>query len=80
MKEKIIEIIRNACALEENVTEETVLQDISLDSLSFVEAIVKIENEFDIEFDFQQVDLSNWNTVCDIIKIVRKLRNEKNNK
>lgn len=80
MKEKIIEIIRNACALEENVTEETVLQDISLDSLSFVEAIVKIENEFNIEFDFQQVDLSNWNTVCDIIKIVRKLRNEKNNK
>ncbi len=78
MKEKIIEIIRNACALEENdITLETKLQDLSLDSLSFIEAIVKIEQEFNIEFEIDQADLVYWNTVGDIILKVKELYCEK---
>ena len=77
MKEKI-EIIRNACALEENdITLETKLQDLSLDSLSFIEAIVKIEQEFNIEFEIDQADLVYWNTVGDIILKVKELYCEK---
>lgn len=68
MKEKIIEIIRNACALEEkNITLQTKLKDLSLDSLSFIEAIVKIEQTFDIEFEFEQAELSYWESIGDII-------------
>ena len=78
MKEKIIEIIRNACALEENdITLETKLQDLSLDSLSFIEAIVKIEQKFNIEFEIDQADLVYWNTVGDIILKVKELYCEK---
>ena len=78
MKEKIIEIIRNACALEENdITLETKLQDLSLDSLSFIEAIVNIEQEFNIEFEIDQADLVYWNTVGDIILKVKELYCEK---
>ena len=68
MKEKIIEIIRNACALEEkDITLQTKLKDLSLDSLSFIEAIVKIEQTFDIEFEFEQAELSYWESIGDII-------------
>ena len=78
MKEKIIEIIRNACALEENdITLETKLQDLSLDSLSFIEAIVKIVEEFDVEFEIDQAELAYWETVGDIILKVKELYCEK---
>lgn len=73
MKEKIIEIIRNACALEENnITLETMLQDISLDSLSFIEFLVRIEETFNIEFEAEELDMSGWETVGDILKEVER--------
>lgn len=76
MKEKIIEIIRNACALEENdITLETKLQDLSLDSLSFIEAIVSIEQEFDIEFEDEGLNIYEWKTVEEIIQYVEKIIN-----
>ena len=78
MKEKIIKIIQEECALDEEIFEDTKLEILSLDSLSFIEAMVKIENEFDIEFDFEQTDMSNWDKVNDIIEKARELCDEKN--
>ena len=78
MKEKIIEIIRNAGALEESdITSQTKLKDLSLDSLSFIEVIVNIEQEFDIEFEIDEAELVYWNTVGDIILKVKELYCEK---
>lgn len=77
MKEKIIEIIQEACALDDVVSVDTKLQDISMDSLSFVEAIVKIEQEFDIEFGVDEAELAYWDTVGDIILKVKELYCEK---
>ena len=77
MKEKIIEIIQEACALDDVVSVDTKLQDISMDSLSFVEAIVKIEQEFDIEFGVDVAELTYWDTVGDIILKVKELYCEK---
>lgn len=76
MKEKIFEIIRNACALEENIDEKTKLDEISLDSLSFIEVIVKIEEEFNIEFDIDQAVLSSWETAEEIVLAVEEMKNE----
>lgn len=76
MKEKIFEIIRNACALEENIDEKTKLDEISLDSLSFIEVIVKIEEEFNIEFDIDQAVLSSWKTAEEIVLAVEEMKNE----
>ena len=46
MKEKIIDIIKDACAITEDITEESCLKELSLDSLSFIEVVVKIEKTF----------------------------------
>ena len=72
MKEKFIELIRNACALEEKITEESALQELSIDSLSFIEFLVRIEETFNIEFEAEELDMSGWETVGDILKEVER--------
>ncbi len=72
MKDKIIEIIKNACALDEKVTEDSVIKELSLDSLTFVGVLVKIEKLFDIEFDIEELDGKIWNTVGEFINFTEK--------
>lgn len=76
MKEKIIEIIRNACALEEKeITPQTEFSDLSLDSLSFIEVIVNIEREYEIEFNDEKLNIYDWKTVEDLSHYVEERRN-----
>ncbi|MCH5164499.1 MAG: acyl carrier protein [Clostridiales bacterium] len=72
MKDKVIEIIRKACALDETVSESSELQMLSLDSLSFVSAIVDLETEFGICFDVDELTVFSWTTVGDVIKAVEE--------
>lgn len=78
MKEKVKEIITNACALKEEVTFESEIRTLSIDSLSFVEAIVALEEAFEIEFDIDELGILDWRTVEDIAKSVEeKIRDKK---
>ncbi len=77
MKDKIIKVIQKACAIKEDVTPESELKLLSLDSLSFVGAIVEIEEIFSVEFEIDELSVSDWKTVEDIIKGVEKKINEK---
>ena len=77
MKEKIIKVIQKACSIKEDVTPESELKLLSLDSLSFVGAIVEIEEIFSVEFEIDELSVSDWKTVEDIIKGVEKKINEK---
>ncbi len=77
MKEKIIEIIRNACALPEEINEDSELLTLSLDSLSFVGAVVETEEEFGIEFDIDELNLLDFPRVGDFIRITEKKINAK---
>ena len=78
MREEIIEIIRDSCALEEDgIAAETKLNEISLDSLSFLGALVRIEERFGFEFDIEELDLYGWETVGDIILKAEEMRDAK---
>lgn len=77
MKNRVIEIIRNACAIDEEVTLESDLKLLSLDSLTFVGIIVELEEEFGIEFEFNELSVFDWETVKDIAKSVEEKVNEK---
>lgn len=72
MREKICEILSDACALKETVAPESELKLLSLDSLSFVAAVVAMEETFGIEFEPDELDIAAWKTVGDIIKNVEK--------
>ena len=75
--EKIIRIVREACALEEAVTAESRLRELSLDSLSFISALVQIEDETEIEFEIEELNMDGWETVGDLIKAVEGKENGK---
>lgn len=70
--EKIIRIVRETCALEEAVTEDSRLKELSLDSLSFISALVQIEDEAEIEFEIEELNMDGWETVGDLIKAVEE--------
>ena len=74
MQNKIIDIIKCECALEEDITIDTKISDLSLDSLTFVSILVSIEDTFNIEFDIETLDIKTWNTVGDIIEYVMRER------
>lgn len=76
MSDTILRILRENCALpEEEVFESSVLSELSLDSLSFIDALVKIEEISGIEFDMEELDLSRWERVEDIIRSVEEKKN-----
>ena len=76
MSDTILRILRENCALpEEEVFESSVLSELSLDSLSFIDALVKIEEISGIEFDMEELDLARWERVEDIIRSVEEKKN-----
>lgn len=75
-KNKVIELLHSACALEEQITEKTKLRELSTDSLSFIEFLVRVEETFNIEFEAEELDINVWETVGDIIKAVGVKTNE----
>ena len=79
MKEIIINIIKDNLALKEEIKEDTNLSKLSLDSLSFITALVTIEEVFSISFTDEELNINNFKNVNDLINIVNKkvLENEK---
>lgn len=77
MINKILNLIKNSCALSDEVTQETNFVDLSLDSLSFICIIVNLEEEFNIEFDIEKLDIRKWIKVSDLINSVEVMINEK---
>lgn len=68
MKQRVLNLISECCALcEPELTEETLLAEISLDSLGFVRLVVRLEAEFGIEFDDEELNFYEWNSVRDIL-------------
>ena len=77
MKDRVVEIIRNACAIDEEVTLDSELKLLSLDSLTFVSIVVELEEEFGIEFELDELGVFDWKTVEDIANSVEEKVNEK---
>ena len=82
IKDRVIKIIAEQAVLEpSDVTEDSTLEDIGIDSLGLVESIFAIEEEFDITIPFNanepeqsDFDISN---VAAIIAGIEKLVSEK---
>ena len=79
--DKIIEIIAEQAVLEtSDVTLESTLEDLGIDSLGLVESIFAIEEEFDITVPFNANEPSNSDfdisSVSQIIEGVTRLVNE----
>ena len=76
VSEKIIELIKENCALDDEVTYNTEFSELSIDSLSFITAIVEIETYFGIDFDDGFI-MSEYETIENFIKFVEEKLDEK---
>ncbi len=82
IKDKVVEIIAEQAVLEpSDVTMDSTLEDLGIDSLGLVESIFAIEEEFDITIPFNanepeasDFDISN---VAAIVAGIEKLMSEK---
>ena len=79
MKRKITELVQAACVCGEVVHQETILNEISLDSLSFIMLLVSIEQEYGMAFNDEDFNIKSYDTVSDIIKRADELNEQKNN-
>ena len=76
MKKRIIEIISNASlsnySPKEIKEEMTLVDNLSIDSLGFVQMILDIESTFGIKFDEEYVSMDKLVTVKDVINYVEE--------
>ena len=77
MKERIMEILAANCALPENITEKSQFSMLSIDSLSFINFLVEVENEFGIEFEIEELLITHWETVGEFIRSAEEKYAEK---
>lgn len=70
-RKKVRQIFREMSAADIEVQDSMDLQlDLGFDSLRLVEAIIELENAFDIEFSESDLNPDNLCTVCDIYRIL----------
>lgn len=58
------------------LNEHTVLEEIPLNSITFITLVVAIEEQYEFEFDEDMLFFDNFKTVSDLIKYIEKKANE----
>lgn len=81
VRDEIVEIIRRACEATGSLpTEESRFDELGIDSLSFIELIVELEDSYGVCFENDELNIYGYDTVHDFINIVeRHIKNKKIN-
>lgn len=72
MKEKIDKILKEQCFADQIFSEQSLEDDLGMDSLSMVELLVEIEETFQIQLEESDLNPSEFEKVLDIYKLVEK--------
>lgn len=76
--EKVKEIIKKVSENKKIRLKDRLTEDLLLDSLAMVNLLIDIEEEFDINLNESDMDPYEFETVNDIVELVRKYGNGKN--
>ena len=76
--EKVKEIIKKVSENKKIKLKDRLTDDLLLDSLAMVNLLIDIEEEFDINLNESDMDPYEFETVNDIVELVRKYDNGKN--
>ncbi len=76
--EKVKEIIKKVSENKKIRLKDRLTDDLLLDSLAMVNLLIDIEEEFDINLNESDMDPYEFETVNDIVELVRKYGNGKN--
>ncbi len=76
--EKVKEIIKKVSENKKIRLKDRLTDDLLLDSLAMVNLLIDIEEEFNINLNESDMDPYEFETVNDIVELVRKYGNGKN--
>ncbi len=78
MKEKLIKIIcqvKEDTSLAEKIEDSNdLLNEIDIDSLQLINIILKIEDELDIQIDFDEFDMNSLHSIDSLCKYISSKR------
>lgn len=75
MEEKVIKIIQEICQIDnikENMNIDLIEEEL-LDSLSFINLVATLEDEFNIEIQPTKVPSDTWRSINKIVELVKEL-------
>lgn len=69
----LIEILKKLLPqLDEDVTDETILFDVGLDSLKVVEFVIEIEDRLGVDFDLDDITYDQFKTIKAVSELVQR--------
>lgn len=74
MKEQILNLLKDALPQIDFTASQRLVDDGILDSLSIITLVSELSMEFDIEFDLDQLEPKNLNSIDAIVGTVRQLQ------
>lgn len=80
LTEQVIEIFRTVCMIEHlklppQVSGTTRLSELGLNSLLFIKIVVRLEVEFDVDFEDESMDITTFIFMNDIVKYIESQQN-----
>ncbi len=73
MKEKILQILKEALPQIDFTASDRLVDDGTLDSLSIITLVSELSMEFDVDFDLDQLEPENLNSIDAIVDTVNQL-------
>jgi len=81
MENEIISILNNLVLSRENdsqnitITENTnILDEVRLDSIEMIDFMLKLEEKYDVEFDFNQFDLLHFSSIINLSNAILNMK------
>lgn len=62
----------------EQLSESISLEELEINSIVFIQLVIRCENEFDIEFEDNQLLLTNFPTINELVEYIRMKYQESN--
>lgn len=75
IKKKIIEILERNSKLKNidaTMLDKITFNDLGVNSLNFIKIIVEIEDEFEMEFDDDQINYDLLNNINDLVSLIEE--------
>lgn len=75
MREQILEICKEILPRIDFENSDSLVDDGTLDSISIIALVSELSMEFDIEFDMNELQAENLNSLDAIVETVKELQN-----
>jgi len=73
IEETIINIIKSILDTSDDIKKDGVIRDLGINSIVFIQILVNIETQFNIEFPDEMLSIDAMNTIDDMVGIVHGL-------